>query len=341
MWRSFLLLSFTTLTFSCTPSQNQEERKLVVKQAVAKTEIEEQMNQFSFISQPHRVTNLSFRVGGPVKQFTAYSGNYFKKGAVIGEIDPRDFAIRKERAEGIYLQAKAEYERIEVLYQKNNLSASTFDKAKAEYVSAKTAYETAQNELADTRLTAPFNGYVEQVFIEQHQDVKATQSIVSFVDIDQLRIELFVSQEIARRANSIDQIELTFDALPNKIYRAKVMDVSKSTTTNNLSYLLTALLPNPEGTHLPGMSGKVCFESEERAAAVTVPQIALMHRPTEGDYVWIIHPTSGEVSKRKVELGEMLSNGNVALKQGVKAGEQVAISGLRFLSNGMQVTTQN
>ena len=38
------------------------------------------------------------------------------------EIDPRDFHIRKERAEAIYCQAKAEFERIEKLYEKNNVS---------------------------------------------------------------------------------------------------------------------------------------------------------------------------------------------------------------------------
>ena len=78
--------------------------------------------------------------------------------------------------EAQYNQAKAEYERIEVLYRKNNVSASTFEKAKAEYISAKTAYETAMNELNDTRLVAPFDGYVGEVYIEEFQDVKASST---------------------------------------------------------------------------------------------------------------------------------------------------------------------
>lgn len=99
-------------------------------------------------------------MGGPIDHFEVYAGNYYHRGDIIAEIDSRDFRIRKERAEAIYHQAKAEFERIKVLYEKNNLSASAYEKARADYTSAKTAYETAVNELEDTKLIAPFDGYI-------------------------------------------------------------------------------------------------------------------------------------------------------------------------------------
>ena len=51
--------------------------------------------------------------------------------------------ISKERAEAVYNQAKAEFERVKALYEKDNLSASAYEKARADYTSAKTAFETA------------------------------------------------------------------------------------------------------------------------------------------------------------------------------------------------------
>lgn len=116
--------------------------------------------EFSFIAKPFKETELSFRVGGPIDRFEVYAGNYYHRGDIIAEIDSRDFRIRKERAEAVYHQAKAEFERIKVLYEKNNLSASAYEKARADYTSAKTAYETAVNELEDTKLIAPFDGYI-------------------------------------------------------------------------------------------------------------------------------------------------------------------------------------
>lgn len=192
----------------------------------------------------------------PYWSFDVYAGNHYKQGSIIAEIDPRDFHIRKERAEAIYHQAKAEFERIEKLYEKNNVSASTYEKTKADYTTAKTAFDTASNELGDTRLTAPFDGYVGEVYIEKYQDVKPAQPVISFIDINRLKIEIYVTQNIAFASHPTDSVRIYFDAQPDKCYKAQIVEVSKGTTRNNLSYLLTAVLPNKEGKLLAGMSGK-------------------------------------------------------------------------------------
>lgn len=304
--------------------------------------------EFTFISKPQKTTDLSFRVGGPIDRFEVYAGNYYKRGDLIAEIDSRDFRIRKERAEAIYNQAKAEFERIKVLYEKNNLSASAYEKAQADYTSAKATFETATNELNDTKLVAPFNGYVGDVYIEKYQDVKATQPVISFIDIDQLRIETYVTQDIAFGTQKPTEVTLRFDAAPSNTYTAKVVEISKSTMRNNISYLLTALLPNKDGRLLGGMSGKVFFDTATKADAttaavptpsvLTIPQIALCHRPADGTYVWVIDPATGKVSKRTVTAGELLPKGKVIITDGLAINETVAVSGLRFLSDGMAVS---
>lgn len=307
---------------------------------VAKVDVTSKNSQkeFPFIAKPFRSSELSFRVGGPIDNFEVYPGNYYNRGGVIAEIDPRDFRIRKERAQAVYDQAKAEFERIQVLYDKNNVSASSYEKAKAEYIASKTALDVAVNELDDTKLTAPFNGYVSEVYMEKYQDVKATQPVLSLIDIDQLKIEVYVTQDIAFNARTLKTINLELDALPGKIYEAKIVEVSKSTTQNNLSYLLTALLPNVEGQLLSGMSGKVFFNltPETEQTLVTIPQSALCHRPTVGDHVWVVSP-DGVVNIRKVMVGELLPNGKVSIAAGLDANETIAMSGLRFLSDGMTV----
>lgn len=323
---------------SCNISNNDNKYNHVVKTDIVKTTTLESEQKFAFISKPNHTTELSFRVGGQIKYFDSFSGSYFKKGDIIAKIDDRDYIIRAERTESIYNQAKAEYERVKILYNKNNISASTFDKSHADYVTAKTSYEIAKNELLDTKLAAPFNGYIGNIYIERHQDVNAAQAIVSLVDIDKIRIEVYISQEIAMMADKIEYVNLRFDAIPNKTYRAKVANISKNTTDNSLSYLLTALLPNNDAALLPGMSGEVIFDIDKSNFAVIVPQTAVSHRPNDGDYVWCIDPASRIVSKRVVILGSLLPNGMIEIKHNLKGGEMIATSGLRFLSDGIKVT---
>lgn len=122
-----------------------------------------------------------------------------------------------------------------------------------------------------------------EVYIEKFQDVKATQPIISFIDIDQLKLEIYVTQDIARAAQALDTIQVRFDAQPDKVYNAKIMEISKGTTRNNLSYLLTALLPNKEGKLLAGMSGKASLNAPSVSTlsqGAAIPQTALCHRPT-------------------------------------------------------------
>ena len=310
-----LLLSFLSGCQQKDKAARQPEMTVRVAQAVLLKE--QTPKEFSFIAKPFRTSELSFRVGGPISNFEVYAGNYYRKGEVIATIDDRDFLIRKEQTQAVYDQAKAEFERIGALYEKNNISASTYEKAKAEYTSAKTAFQTAANELNDTRLVAPFDGYVGEVFIEKYQEVKATQPIISFIDL-----------------------ELRFDAVADRTYPATILEISKSTTPNNLSYLLTARLPNPDRQLPAGMSGKLYMpspDSSSRQAIISIPQQALCHRPAEGDYVWIVNPQNHQVAKRKIIPDKLLDNGYLAVKEGLQADELVAVSGLRFLSEGMPV----
>ena len=231
----FSLCIFCLCLFaSCGRGEQKADEPIRVKVAEAETLVPSSEREFPFISKPFKETELSFRVGGPIDRFEVYAGNFYHRGDIIAEIDSRDFRIRKERAEAVYNQAKAEFERVKVLYEKDNLSASAYEKARADYTSAKTAFETATNELDDTRLIAPFDGYVGEVYIEKFQDVKATQPVVSFIDITQLKIEAYVTQDIALQAEKIKEVGVRFDVCTEEVYPAKVVEVSKSTTRNNL-----------------------------------------------------------------------------------------------------------
>lgn len=169
---------------------------------------------------------------------------------------------------------------------------------------------------------------------------------MTFIDIDQLKIEAYVTQDIAYRVQPRQNVLLTLDVQPDTELEAQIAEVSKGTTQNNLSYLVTALLPNKEARLLAGMSGKIRFEesaselSDSTATGehlVCIPQTALCNRPTVGSYVWTVHPESGIVSQRKVSVSKLLPHGNAGITAGLQPGEIVATSSLRFLSDGMKV----
>lgn len=347
------LVSSACIVTACSQNNDEKSKKVIVKTERPSVCTDRAGDDYSFIAQPWRTSELSFRVSGPIDRLEVHAGNRYIRGSIIAEIDPRDFRIRKERAEATFRQMEAEYKRVALLYDKNNVSASQYEKTKADYVAAKAAYDVATNELNDTRLVAPFDGYIGEVFIEKYQDVKASQPVVTLIDINRLKVEIYVTQDIARSVQKAGEITLVFDTDPSRQYTAKVVEVSKSAMRNNLSYLLTAMLTNDDGRLLAGMSGKARLKGDlgrndggrpdgktvgnGGCGAVVVPLGALCHRAVDGDFVWVVDMHKSTVSKRNVERGELLPDGMVSITRGLDATDMIATTGLRFLSDGMAV----
>ena len=101
---------FSCLLVSCDAGEKKTDEPVRIKVAEVEISLPSAEREFSFISKPFKETELSFRVGGPIDRFEVYAGNFYHRGDIIAEIDSRDFRIRKEQAEAIYNQAKAEFD---------------------------------------------------------------------------------------------------------------------------------------------------------------------------------------------------------------------------------------
>ena len=173
---------------------------------------------YTFISQPYRLSELSFRVGGPVHAFDVQQGQFFRKGQLIAAIDERDFVIQKQRTEALYRQAEVDYARISSLYAKDNISGMNYEQAKANYERTKADYEAAVNAWEDSRLYAPFDGYVQQAHIERYQDVKPSVPVVMFIDLSRIKVEAYVPEDMALQMRQKDSVACVgrFNALPDR-----------------------------------------------------------------------------------------------------------------------------
>ncbi len=173
---------------------------------------------YTFISQPYRLSELSFRVGGLVHAFDVQQGQFFRKGQLIAAIDERDFVIQKQRTEALYRQAEVDYARISSLYAKDNISGMNYEQAKANYERTKADYEAAVNAWEDSRLYAPFDGYVQQAHIERYQDVKPSVPVVTFIDLSRIKVEAYVPEDMALQMRQKDSVAcvVRFNALPDR-----------------------------------------------------------------------------------------------------------------------------
>lgn len=204
----------------CACSRTPQEQTSFPRVKVVHAEVMEapSLRCYTFISQPYRLSELSFRVGGLVHAFDVQQGQFFRKGQLIAAIDERDFVIQKQRTEALYRQAEVDYARISSLYAKDNISGMNYEQVKANYERTKADYEAAVNAWEDSRLYAPFDGYVQQAHIERYQDVKPSVPVVTFIDLSRIKVEAYVPEDMALQMRQKDSVAcvVRFNALPDR-----------------------------------------------------------------------------------------------------------------------------
>lgn len=331
---------------SCSPKKGGGDTSLpVVRVVEAEAATSGDSRSYTFISEPCRVTELAFRVGGPVRSFSVQSGQHFRKGQLIAAIDERDFLICRDRAAALCRQAEADYRRTSSLYEKNSVSGTAYEKARADYARARADYEMAENNLHDTRLLAPFDGYVQQVFIERCQEVKPSQPVVTFIDLSQIKVEAYVPEDVAvawRRPSAENNCSVVFDRLPGLVFTPVETYLTQTATDNNLSFRLTALLDNSNNSLLGGMAGSLSVSlpfTSTSVSSLVVPQAAVCQDEQTGTYVWTVDG-AGRVAKTAVTLGRLLKDDCVEIVSGLAAGQKVAVTRLAFLSDGEVVEAE-
>ena len=87
---------------------------------------------------------------------------------------------------------------------------------------------------------------------------------------------------------------------------------------------------------LPGMAGRASGRPRD-AIGIQVPLTAILSTAQiDKTYVWIINENTSQVSKREVTIASLTDTG-ITIENGLQAGELIAIAGVHYLSEGMEV----
>ncbi|MEO0591684.1 MAG: efflux RND transporter periplasmic adaptor subunit [Pseudomonadota bacterium] len=289
-----------------------------------------------------RSTDMAFQVGGQIIEWNARDGGQFSRGDVIARIDPTSFRAAVEQAEAQFLNAKSEYERAQRLIEQDAISKSVLESRDAQRQVAQASLDTAQKNLNDTVLRAPFTGGVGVTYVEEFQNVGAQQPVLV---LQSRAVEAivnvpasFVITSDQRRPTSIF-VEL--DAAPGRQFPAvfrEARGVADSSTQTFEAHF--AFTPPSELLVLTGMTATLFFESEiitgnGPVRGVDLPLSAVM---IEGDerYVWVVKGPDKVLERRDVKIEEGVGE-TVRVIEGLEAGETVVASGGDYLQEGEKV----
>jgi HlyD family secretion protein len=137
-----------------------------------------------------------------------------------------------------------------------------------------------ETEIAQTSITAPFNGVVTQRLLDPGAFASPNQPVVRVSQIDTVYVNVNVPDDDLPYVRAGTPITFTTSSLANATYKAAVMDVNATPTAGTLSYRARVSVPNPNDRLRGGMLVSVSVRKEFHPNAVVVPRTAVFQTET-------------------------------------------------------------
>lgn len=308
--------------------------------------------------------NLAFQlVGGRLIQLpiAGREGQKVRKGELLARIDPKDFQVNLQNAQGRLKEAeaslklaKAEYERVLRIREKDPgaVSGASVDRrreavaqSQGRLESLQAAVDDAENKLKYTYLRAPFNGVIAKRFVDNFQEVKPKEPIASIQDITSVELLVDVPENVmaAVRSRGTNTAVATavFPTAPDKQFDLSLKEAASDADPATQTYQVVLVMPQPEGINvLPGMTATVTASTSEekvQQGSILIPSIAVIANPEGKNFVWIVDSKDMTVHKKDVKVGTLTGSENIDILEGLQGGEKIIVAGMLKLQEGMRV----
>lgn len=337
----------------------------------AKTNIEQTVLADGSIKALKQV-NVGAQVSGQIKALHVELGDKVTKGQALAEIDdlPQKNDLQNAEAglKSVQAQRQAKlatlknnqvaFERQRQILAKGVGAKADYDSAKAaldttkaeiesldaQIIQAQIAMDTAKLNLGYTKISAPIDGVVVAIPVEEGQTVNAVQSaptILKVAQLDTMTIEAQISEADVPKVKVGMPVYFTILGEPGKHYSAKLRAIepapdsinnSDTSTSSASSSASTAIyynglfdVENPDGKLRISMTAQVYIILDQAKDTIVIPATALNQTDNEGNATVQVVDSAGNVSNKKVKTG-INNNINVQILSGLEEGENVIVS---------------
>jgi len=334
--------------------------------------------EFSGILTPYQTVNVYSQQTGHATQVTVSVGDKVKAGQLLVKIDSRELNAQLAEAEasmrsvedqasqaqvGISTAkanlelAQKSYDRISALYKtqavpknqmddaqnKLELAQSAYQNAKTQYqllsgsglAQAKARIELIQVQISNTTIDSPIDGVVTNKNVNPGELVTTGSPVMTVADTSTLKLQGTVSQDAVPLMSLGQKVQVSVDGLPNVKYEGTITQIGPVAVSTGQYFPVVVSLEN-NGSLLAGMTAMSSF-SLTAPQSLVIPASAVQ-KDGHDSYVYVVK--NGTVTRTRVEVGIQNST-DVAVANGLAAGDTVATSNVDTLQNGMAVAATN
>lgn len=219
--------------------------------------------------------------------------------------------------------------------------------ARGQMTQAQGAMDYAKSQLDATEIRAPVTGTILDRTAEKGELITAQfassaeggpqGSVVSLADLNDLQVELDISQDDFAKLSPSQKAIVYTDAYPDKKYKGYIAQISPEANRQKATVQVKVQIENPDAFLRPDMNATVQFQSDAKSTqqavtGVVVPTAAV--RDADGKKIVLVD-YQDHARAREVHVLATRSTGY--LVDGLTGGEDVIVSGPQGLKDGDRV----
>jgi len=309
------------------------------------------------------LVSVGAEVSGTIEKIYIEPNEPVRAGEVLLELDREKFEAqlsearaRVEKAKAALLrtrtelaQARDDFKRAEELFERGLISRAEYDskthvreakkaqeaEAKAELTNFLASVRRAEDDLSKTRITAPINGVILTVDVEEGQTVAAsfqTPVLFTVANLREMEVHAFVDEADVGRVRAGQKAVFYVDSYPEREFRGVVRKIyfSPMIEQNVVTYETILSVGNEDLLLRQGMTANVRIIIEERKNVLLVPSKTFRARLSaerpeglpKGPSVLVLE--AGTPERRPVETG-ISDEENTEIPDGLKEGDKVVL----------------
>ena len=298
--------------------------------------------------------DLAAEVEGTVQEVLFRSGEQVRTGQALLQMDSKVEKAILATALAVRNLAQVEFQRGKNLAVKQAISKSEFDRLNAELLKAEASVAQLQASLDKKRILAPFAGTIGIRQVDVGDYLSPGNTVATLQDLSKLYVDFFLPEQAVPKLAIGQRVRLSVAAYPDEVFEGDIVAINPKVedTTRNLQ--VRAMLANPDSKLLPGMFANLEVLLPGQQNLIIVPETAITYT-LYGNSIYVISEQKDEdgqvikddkgqaqlsVERRFVETGERRA-GQVVIRKGLQAGEQVVSAGQLKLDSGAHVSIAN
>jgi membrane fusion protein, multidrug efflux system len=280
---------------------------------------------------------LSSEAMGAIIQLPATEGKKVSAGELLVVLDASVIQNSIKEVDTQLELAKAVYDRQENLWKQKIGTEIQYLQAKSNYESLEQRKKTLQAQLKQTRVTAPFSGVIDAVYVRNGEVAQPGMPLVRLVNGTDMYVLADVAENHLGKFKVGDKVEVSIPGT-GESYSTSVKAVGSVINQNNRTFQMEVQLPDKIATKFrPNQVALIKIADYKVADAITVPNDVILSGKSE-KYLYTTKKQDGQLIADRVviETGES-ADGWTEVRKGLSGNEAVIIAGHREISEGTAI----